>query len=167
MRIPFAALAAVTLAACAPSASEIRTAHEAHYKGTPPALVAAAETAVVDQQYQVAQENVAEGTFVTQAKWYAKEGDVRTPDMTGAKVEDGAIRLAMVVTFHYHPDLGYSTVEITPLMDRLVEGHGMYDKVQPDDPSAPAWAHGKVDGLYVAINQALADQVIPAVPLAH
>ncbi len=145
------------LTACPPSAAQVQAARTTHYRGHPPALIALAEAAAIDQQYRIADDRPEDGVFMTAGKWYGAEGDVRTEGAGGASVEDGAIHLEMLVRLVGSAE--DATVEIIPVMQRYAAGRSNLDKVPPGDPSAPSWVQGKVDALYVAINGALAGHV--------
>lgn len=146
------------LAACPPSAARIQAARTSHYQGPAPDLVALAEAAAIDQQYQIADEQRADGAFITVGKWYGAEGDVRTEGAGGTAVEDGAILLELVVRFVGSTD--DATVEILPVMQRYASGRSNLDKIPPGDVRQPPWVQGKVDALYVAIHDALAGHTV-------
>lgn len=146
-------LALLLVAACGPSAAEIRAAREAHYT-VPMSDVFAAVYDATSAKYDILDRDDIAGWLTTRSMWYAAEGGLEPKSADGDQfVRGGSTRFRMTVKV-----LGAEndwTVEITPEAWQLISGSPQPHQLAPDDPQMPGWVQGKVDDLYVAIHARL------------
>ena len=155
---------AIGLAACGPSSKETQTAKAARYKGDKLALFNAARQAT-EAKYKLAKSDETTLGFQTIGRWYTPEGLAAaetTEDMKN--VPDRSVNEALVVTLL--PDGDAWVVDVKPVMVRYFAGRPNPDKLEPNDPSVPGWATGKVDQLALDIHEALKQYEVKSVPAA-
>jgi hypothetical protein len=153
MRSSIVSLAVVGLVACGPNTNEIKTAKEAHYKGDKLVLFQAARTAT-ESKYKLAKVDETTLGLQTVGRWYNPEGQIaseRGEDMRD--VPDKSLNITLVVTLL--PDGDAWVVSVKPVLMRYFQGRPNPDHLEPNDPSIPGWASGKVDNLAVEIHEAL------------
>jgi hypothetical protein len=143
----------VVIAACAGSSAELKTAHEARYRGEPAVLLTAMRS-VTAATYNVVAVDESTLAVKTEPKWYNPEGQA---DQTGgnnlARLREDSINFSVVVKLV--PADGTFTVNVEPTVLRL---HGLSSKLENmsmSDPLTPGWVHGKVESLEVALYQKL------------
>jgi len=153
----FASLPLLTVSACGPSAAELQRAHDAHYRGTPIALLDGAEAAALAAYYKVYDRDDGEGTLVTVRKLFTADGGVEGVG-TGDVIQysDRSIALTYVVRVARADDGGF-TVEVEPKVQRLFVGRPNPDDVPVGDPTMPGWVIGRTEALTVAIHDRLAE----------
>jgi hypothetical protein len=160
--IAIAAVLAALVAACGASRAEVEVARGAHYRGDPLAMLAAARTATADK-YQIAESDETALRIATAGRWYTPDGlgaSLRNGDMRD--VPDRSVHLQLIVRLVAR-GADYA-VAIDPVMLRYFTGRPNPDKLAPDDPSVPGWAHGRVDQLRSAIHRALAGYQVAEPP---
>lgn len=156
------ALVALAVAACGASRAEVEVARTAHYRGDRLALFAAARRATADK-YQIAESDEVGLRIATAGRWYTPDGlgaSERNGDMRD--VPDRSVHLALIVRLVPRGD--DFAVAVDPVMLRYFSGRPNPDRLAPDDPSVPGWAHGRVDQLYSAIHRALAGYQVAEAP---
>jgi hypothetical protein len=161
MRSTIVSLAVVGLVACGPSSNEVKTSKEAHYNGDKLVLFQAARTAT-EAKYKLAKVDETTLGLQTVGRWYNPEGQIaseRGDDMRD--VPDKSINITLVVTLL--PDGESWVVAVKPVMMRYFQGRPNPDKLEPNDPSVPGWATGKVDNLSVEIHEALKQYEVKSV----
>ena len=160
----FALTALITTAACAPSAAEVRTAHEAHYRGPPANLLKGAALVLEAQRYRIKQVNRDTMALATNDRVWDAEGGVESAGANGVVwMSDNSIAISYVVrVMPVAP--GQFTIVIKPRIGRNPPGSPLAEDLRPDDPSLPGWVRGKIDHLAVAIHDELAAYVVPAPP---
>jgi hypothetical protein len=155
-------LLAIALVACGPSNKELQTVKIARYRGDKLVLFNAARQ-VTEAKYKLAKSDETTLGFQTVGRWYTPEGlaaSERGDSMLD--VPDRSINESLVVTLL--PDGDAWVVDVKPLMMRYFAGRPNPDKLEPNDPSVPGWATGKVDQLALDIHDALKPYEIKTVP---
>ena len=145
------------LAACGPSAKEIRSARDARYTASRGQILDEV-IAVVQRVHGVADAGYGstsgEPTVLSTGRWYAREGVARQSkvgDEVG--VYDGDIMLELIVRVIAEGDAFQVTV--TPRAERFKSGHSSTDKLEAGDPRMPGWVEGQVDDLQVQLHDRL------------
>jgi hypothetical protein len=163
-------IAALALVACGPSATELKGAKTAHYKGDKLVLFNASK-AVTESKYKIAKSDETTLGFQTVGRWYTPEGLVvdreggseqRKSGGYDSAYPDLSINILLVVTLL--PDGDEWVVKVTPVMERFHAGRPNTDKLSENDPSVPGWATGKADMLAVEIHDALKQYEVKSVP---
>jgi hypothetical protein len=147
-------MALAALAACGPSAAEIKTAKSAGYSGDPGEMFDIIE-ATTAQTYKIG-EVVREGelALATVPQWYNPEGGRQS---SGAgdyvQVSDRSIQLSMIVRL-VDADRRF-VVTVEPKTFQHISGSPQPRELRPDDPNLPGWVSGRVDSLHLEIHKAL------------
>ena len=143
---------AVALAACGPSASEIRTAREATYHADPQQLVQLA-MAAAREHYPIGAIDPSGLAFMTAPRFYGPEGDLESPGAGGfVTMMPGSVQVSFivhVVAVGEH----VCTVTVDPKTFQLVSGSPKPRELAPDDPYLPPFVTGRADALALAIYQ--------------
>jgi hypothetical protein len=147
--VRFAALIALALVACGPSAAELKTAKEARYKGDPATLFGEAKAAI-EANYVIAKADPNALGFQSEGKWFTPEGlaDTRSGGDI-SRLLDNSINLTLVVRLV--KDGETYAVQLDPIVLRLHKGNPNPDKLSIDDVSLPGWVKGKVEGQVLEI----------------
>jgi hypothetical protein len=147
------AVALAALPACAASRQQVEVARTAHYRGDKLAMFHTARVATADK-YRITTSDETTLRIETAGRWYTPEGLGASERDDMRDVPDRSIHLRMIVRLVQRGDAW--AVEIEPVMMRYFTGRPNPDRLAPDDPSLPGWAHGRVEQLHAAIHQALA-----------
>lgn len=153
-------VAVIALAACGPSNKEISGAKTARYKGDKLVIFNAAKAAA-EEKYKLEKADETTLGFNTTGRWYTPEG-LAAGERDIRDVPDRSLNITLVVTLL--PDGDAWVVNVKPLMMRYIAGRPNPDKIEPNDPSVPGWATGKVDGLQYDIHEALKQYEVKTVP---
>ena len=154
----------VSAAGCPPSAAQIKTARDAHYRGPPESLLQGAEEAATEQHYKIRESNPDAGAFITLDKVWSPEGETESTGAGDAiQVRDKSIIIAFVVRVVAAGHDQFA-IQIEPKIRRMYASRPNLDDLEPDDPSLPGWVGGKTDELTVAIHDKLAAFAAPAAP---
>ena len=143
-------LIAFLLAACGPSAAELKTAKTTTYKMDPHDMMSLAED-VARETYAIGEENGVDTTFMTQPKWYGPEGDLESPGAGGyVQLRDRSVQVAFIVKVEQFGG-GDVAVTVTPRTFQEISGSPKPRELAPDDPNLPPWVHGRADQLALDI----------------
>ncbi len=152
--------ALIALVACGPSTKEMSGAKTARYHGDKLVLFNAAKTAA-EEKYKLEKADETTLGFNTIGRWYTPEG-LAAGERDMRDVPDKSLNIVLVVTLL--PEGDDWVVNVKPIMLRYFAGRPNPDKVEPNDPSVPGWAQGKVDGLAFDIHEALKQYEVKTVP---
>lgn len=143
---------ALAVAACGPSAGQVKTAREARYQ-TEPNVAFTAVMDAVTARYKVDRAAAATGELLTVARWYEPEGNLEDRDASGsaAQLQDGSVLLRFHVRVVVEAGAGAVQVVVTPQAAVMRTGYAQPVALAPDDLALPGWVHGKTDDLYLAI----------------
>jgi hypothetical protein len=152
-------LLALVIAACGPSAAEIRHAQQAEYAGNGEEIFAIIQQAA-EEDYQVADArshggNLVDFELITQPQWYNPEGG-RESAGAGDFVQlvDRSVQLSLIVELT-EPRDGRLAVTVTPKTFQNIEGSPKPREIAPDDPTLPPWVTGRVESLQMKIYERL------------
>jgi hypothetical protein len=147
----------LALAACGPSASEMKTAQRATYNATPDQLLEVAEE-VTRENYKIA--DVSRDGFVTAPRWFGPEGDAEN---AGAEnytvVRDKSVRVSLhvkVIETAEHRVM----VTVTPETIQYIQGSPHPRPLGPDDPYLPPFVKGRAETLTMAIYERAKNLVV-------
>ncbi len=157
-----AATILLALVACGPNSKELQTAKTARYRGDKLVLFNAIRQ-TTEAKYKLAKSDETTLGLQTIGRWFTPEGlaaSERGEDMRD--VPDRSINEALVVTML--PDGDAWVIDVKPVMMRYFAGRPNPDKLEPNDPSVPGWATGKVDQLALDIHEALKQYEVKTVP---
>ena len=140
----------IGVAACGPSAAEIRTAQTATYQTTAADMYnVALQTAAED--YKIGETNDQQTVFATLPQWYSPEGGRQSAGAGDfVQIDDGSIQLSLVVeVVELGP--GRVTVTVTPVTMQHLSGSPKPRELAADDPNLPGWVTGRAESLQLAI----------------
>lgn len=148
--------AALALAACGPSAAQIKAAREARYQGTRDEVFLAVNDALPRIGQKVERSDPEAGAVLTTPRWYEKDGTYEDKALGSDRIqaEDGSILLGFLVTV-----VGQAPpyqVLVEPSADQIRTGYSAPYHFQPGDPQLPGWVSGKVDDLQLELHKRLA-----------
>lgn len=152
----------MTVAACAPSSAEIRTARDTVYHGDPDKLLALAVEAAKDEHYRIAGVNQDEQTFMTVPRWYSPEGDLESEGAGDfVTLVDRSVQVGLIVQLS---EIGANTFgfAVIPKTFQHLSGSPKPRELAPDDPGLPPFVHGRADALTLAIYQHAKEFAVPA-----
>jgi hypothetical protein len=145
-------LAIAALAACGPSAAEVKTAKTATYGASGQDLLELALQAT-SETYKVGDVDRGNLSFVTQARFYSPTGDLESPGQGDfVHLQPGSLQVAFIVRV-LPADDHHAVVEVVPRTFQVLTGSPQPRELTPDDPNLPGWVHGRVDSLAMAIFQ--------------
>jgi transcription antitermination factor NusG len=147
----------LALAACGPSASEIKTAQTATYNSTPDQLLNIAEE-VAQENYKIG--DVSRDGFVTAPRWFGPEGDVENAGAGDyVQVRDKSVRVSLhvkVIETAEHRVM----VTVTPETIQFLQGSPQPRPLGPDDPYLPPFVKGRAEALTLAIYERAKTMVV-------
>ena len=156
---------AMIAAACG-SDSQIMAVKTAHYKGDKAAMFAAMQQAVADK-HKIHDADPATMTVKTKIHWFSEEGESLMAEADEGDIHNLKNRaLSVVFVASLVPSGDAWIVEVHPLYQRFFTGRPNTDVLREDDPSIPGWARDKVDGLAIAIHDALKGYEVQSLPAA-
>jgi hypothetical protein len=142
---------ASALAACGPSAAEIRTAKTATYAAPAEEMYRIA-VATASETYKIGEEDREHLRFATRPQWYNPEGGRQSEGAGGyVQVIDRSVELTMVVEVVVVGPNAHA-VNVTPVTFQHLSGSPQPRELKPDDPNLPPWIHGRVESLQLAIH---------------
>jgi hypothetical protein len=157
MRVALMSLLVLGVAACGPSAKEIRYAETTVYTAAPNQILDVA-VQVAQRTYQVADIDPMKHAFVTEGQWYSPEGARRGTTNEGngdyVNARGGDVKLTLEVKVLDMERTGTVAVNVVPHTFQLVAGSPQPRELKPDDPNLPPWIHGRVDQLWLDIYNA-------------
>ena len=125
-------LLALLLAACGPSAAELRTAKTTTYKMNAPDMLALAEE-VAQETYPIGKVDEQEMAFITQPKWYGPERDLESPGAGGyVQLRAHSVQVAFIVKVVELAG-GDVAVTVTPKTFQEISGSPQPRELAPDD----------------------------------
>ena len=143
-------LLALLLAACGPSAAELKTAKTTTYKMSAHDMLSLAED-VAQETYPIGKVDEQEAAFVTQPRWYGPEGDLESPGAGGyVQLRNRSVQVAFIVKVVELAG-GDVAVTVTPKTFQEIIGSPQPRELAPDDPNLPPWVHGRADQLAIDI----------------
>ena len=149
-----ALVSSVVAVSCGPSATQVKTAREARYKGDPATLYAAV-SAATERRHKLAASDEAALVLRTEGRWYTPEGQVDTaPGNNLARLQQNSINFSVLVRL-VKGDTDSYTVSIEPIALRMSGPSSRPEPLDMKDPSVPGWVHGKVDALQLDIHERL------------
>jgi hypothetical protein len=141
---------AIVLAACGPSAAQIKAANEATYASTPQNVFAISEQ-VTSKQYSIGERMPDELVFATKPIWFTDAGrEHRDPD--DAQRKAGNVQLSLAVLVTAEGDGARVVINATAL--DYEPGKSEPRKLETRD-KLPKWINDRVDRLRVAIHERL------------
>lgn len=147
------AVLALLAGACGPSGKEVAMAKQARYRGDKLALFGAVKQAT-ENKYKLQKSDETTLGLQTIARWYNPEGQAVSANMGDVRdVPDQSLNISLIVELL--PEGENYVVAIKPVMLRYHRGRPNPDMLDPQDPSIPGWARGKVDQLHFDIYEAL------------
>jgi hypothetical protein len=133
----------VALAACGPSAAEVRTAQTARYAGPADDLYAIArQTTLAD--YKIGDDDPSKHELATVPQWYSPEGNAVPAD----QLADRSMQLTLVVGL-VKDDNENLQISVTPVVYQYLWGSKTPRKLT--DSSLPTWISSRVEALELAI----------------
>jgi hypothetical protein len=140
----------IGVAACGPSAAEIRTAQTATYQTTAADMYnVALQTAAED--YKIGETDERQAVFATVPQWYSPEGGRQSAGAGDfVQIDDRSIELSLVVEV-VELDDSRVTVKVTPVTMQHLSGSPKPRELAPDDPNLPGWVTGRAESLQLAI----------------
>jgi hypothetical protein len=142
--------------ACGPSTAQIVAAKSARYSGQPSEIFNAVEEVIL-QDYKIGdrQSEPKLLTVMTAPQWYTPEGGRQSPGAGDyVQLSDRSVQLSLKVEVLAASNTSI-LVEVTPQTLQYLSGSPQPRELRPDDPNLPPWINGRVDSLYVAINERL------------
>jgi hypothetical protein len=151
-RLVFFVVAGV-LAACGPSASEVRTAKLAQYSASPVEMLHIAVDVAREANYKIGDLSEERLEMITQPKFFSHEGDLESPGADGfVSIRPGSVQVSFIVRVVLG-DMNRTTVTVTPKTFESVQGSPKPRELMPDDPYLPPWVLGRADALTLAIYE--------------
>ena len=145
-------LVALAAVACGPSASEIRTAKTAEYRGDPSAIFQLAMQAA-QENYKIGDVDAGHLRFETVPRFYGPEGDLESEGAEGyVHLLNHSVQVSFIVAVTQTDDHEVA-VTVVPHTLQVLAGSPEMRPIEPDDPSMPPWVHGRADALSLAIYQ--------------
>lgn len=153
---------AALLAACGPSAGQIRTAREARYQGSRDEVFLAVTEAIPKVQQTIDKTDTDAAAILTAGRWYEPDGTYEDKALgrDSIQMQDGSIFLAFVI--RVVGDAPPYQVLVEPTVDQFRSGYSALYHMKPDDPQMPGWVHGKVDDLQLALHARLKSRMLAA-----
>ncbi|MBP9206832.1 MAG: hypothetical protein KBG28_22865 [Kofleriaceae bacterium] len=149
------------LAACGPSAAQVKVAKEARYKASVDVIFDVA-VLVAKEQGKLFGVDPESRVVVTLPRWHKPDGGLESAGVGDAVlVGDGALLVALKIMV-VDDDAGLVRVDVVPVVERFRMGQSQHDVLAPDDPSMPGWVLGKVDAMALAIHQRAKVHAVPA-----
>ncbi|MGE5187148.1 MAG: hypothetical protein ACM31C_34100 [Acidobacteriota bacterium] len=140
------------VAACGPSASEVKTAKTTTYNADPQVILKAAMQAAEAEHYKLGEIDQENTRFATVPKYFTREGSERTPGAGDyVQLGDRAVSVTFIVTVSGTPPI--VAVDVTPKTFQVLAGSPQPRELKPDDPNLPGFVTGRVDELSLAIYQ--------------
>jgi hypothetical protein len=156
-----AVVAIVLVAACGPSAAELKTAKTAEYAASPQDLLELAVQAA-SETYKIGEVDRTSFSFSTQPQFYSATGERESPGVDGyVNLRPKSVQVAFNVQVQ-PTDEHHATIQVTPKTFQTIAGSPKPRELTPDDPNLPGWVHGRVDSLSMAIYQRAKQYVIAA-----
>jgi hypothetical protein len=149
-------MSAWLLWACGPSTAQIVAAKTARYSGEPAEIFDAVEEVIV-QDYKIGdrQRDPKLLVVMTAPQWYSPEGGRQSAGAGDyVQLSDRSVELSLKVEVLAVSNTSI-LVEVTPHTLQYLSGSPQPRELRPDDPNLPPWIGGRVDSLYVAINERL------------
>lgn len=144
-------IAVALVAACGPSAKEVKQARQATYSCSEQQVFQAMVGAMKDRHLPIASMNPEAGLVVSDYRWHTKDG---VPKKKGAvSVEPGDVELAIVAAMK--GGSGALEVVAKPSVLSQVVGSPRGNELHPKDADWPEWADSKVDVYIVDVYQRL------------
>ena len=143
-------LLALALAACGPSAAEIKTAKTTTYKMKASDMLELAEN-VARNDYGIADVDAENHSFITKPKFYSPEGDLESPGAGGfVQMRDRSVEVSFIVQV---VEFGGGDVSVTvrPKTFQVISGSPKPRELTPDDPNLPPFVTGRADQLTLDI----------------
>ena len=156
-------LVGVVMAACGPSATELRGAKTAVYTVDDGSrLLQLAEQAAADENYKLGAVDDGHLTFETLPRWYSAEGDLQSAGADDyTKVDNHSVRVSFVVAVT-ETDMHHFVVTVTPHTWEYVAGSPQLRPLEPEDPNLPPWIHGRADTMSLKIYERAQGYATPA-----
>jgi hypothetical protein len=152
MNICRLAVLVLVVLGCGASSQEIARAKVATYSGTNGEIFQIVER-VTAQDYKIGDEH--DTSLITEPQWYEPEGGRESPGQDNfVTMADRSVLLSLIVVVDETED-GRHFVTITPKTFQHLNGSPKPRELKPDDPNLPPWITGRVEELYVRINNAL------------
>src|SRR3954466_474430 len=130
-------LAVFAMAACGPSATEVRTAKTAVYKADPMQLLKIAGEATELEHYKVTDVDADAVSFSTRPTFYGPEGDLQSGGAEGwVHTDDRSVRVAFIVKVVVADDQ-QMMVTVTPKTFQYMKGSPEPRELAPADPNLP------------------------------
>lgn len=136
--------------ACGASSAELHTAKTAIYNGDPRKIMEIA-LEVTRETYKVGEIDAATMSFITEPKFYSREGDLESPGVGDfVHLRAGSVQVQFVVEVTTTADQ-QSVVSVTPRTFQVIGGSPKPRELRPDDPYLPTFVTGRADSLALAI----------------
>lgn len=149
---------AMVMAACGPSAAEIKMAKTAGYRGDPAELFAAIEEATA-ATYKIGEVERDQHALATVPQWYSPEGG-RQSSGAGDYVQIGDRSVQVTLIVELVDTESRFVVTVTPKTFQHLSGSPQPRELAPDDPNLPGWVQGRVDSLQLEIHKRLQKYVV-------
>jgi len=152
MRNAMIAVGLAAVAACGPSASELRTAKTAQYDADPHQILQLAMEAT-KETYQVGDVDEQRLEFITAPRFYSPEGDLESPGAGDfVHMRAGSVQVMFIVQVVQTADHRVA-VTVVPKTFQHVGGSPKPRELAPDDPYLPPFVLGRADSLAMAIYE--------------
>jgi hypothetical protein len=141
----------LALAACGPTAAEIKTAKTATYSADTSQIFQIALD-VTKENYPIGGVDQDNYIIATRPRWYSKEGDLESAGAGGwAVTAPGSVLVQLYVKVF--PVEGGVSVLVEPKTFEQVPGSPKPRELAPEDPYLPPWILGRADSLQLAIYE--------------
>jgi hypothetical protein len=141
----------VVLAACGPSASEVRTAKLAQYNASPVEMLHIAADVAKEANYKIADISDARLELITQPKLFTREGGTESAGADNwTVIRPGSVSVQLIVRCVVG-DMNRVVVVVTPKTFEWLQGSPAPRPLTADDPYLPPWVLGRADALTLAI----------------
>ncbi|MDB4957224.1 MAG: hypothetical protein JWO36_4793 [Myxococcales bacterium] len=141
----------LALAACGPSAAELRTAKTATYTADSMKLLKLASEAAQNEHYKIGEVDAADDSFMTVPIFYGPEGDLQSAGSEGVvHISDRSVRVSFIVKV-IEIDSRQAMIAVTPKTFQVITGSPKPRELAPDDPNLPPFVRGRADALAMAI----------------
>ena len=147
----------LALAACGPTAVEIKTAKDARYDASAQDVYAQAE-AETATTYEIGERLPDELIFATVPSWYSDNGRL-SRDAEDAQKTAGNMQVSFVVVVSV--EVTKTAVIVTPKVIDYTPGVAKPTDIGPNDPKLPAWITKRADELQVAIHKRIQAKLPP------
>lgn len=152
---------ALALAACGPTAAQVRAARVAHYDASRHTILEAVHGALSDSRYRVW--SAADGVVWSTRRSFLRDGTaLASPRFRthGGDVDVYSVAMRIEIL----GEAGDRSIRVMPTIT-LFRPTLRPLELAPSDRSVPPWVHGQVDALYVRIHERLrASAIRPAGP---